>query len=266
NAGQGILDLMGEHGGHAVHRSHGAAMRQLAIDPMGETALLKQDDDRAFGFWQGRCDHIGHALTIARRREVDITLADRSIAFARLGDELEKRTAERHEVDQRLAQQEPCSAIEKLLGGRIDEGDFLALSDDQQGHGKRAGNEADRSAFQQCRRLTHGPSLAYYLGIVWTWTHCRQPSCCVAAKTLISRSNLKPLSCYPVGSVGGTVMSGVAVLVVAAGKGERVGGIVPKQYASLMGKPVLRWTLEALARQTDVTAIQVAIRPEQEAL
>src|SRR5689334_8422278 len=62
------------------------------------------------------------------------------------------------------------------------------------------------------------------------------------------------------------VMSGVAVLVVAAGKGERVGGIVPKQYASLMGKPVLRWTLEALARQTDVTAIQVAIGPEQEAL
>jgi 2-C-methyl-D-erythritol 4-phosphate cytidylyltransferase/2-C-methyl-D-erythritol 2,4-cyclodiphosphate synthase len=61
-------------------------------------------------------------------------------------------------------------------------------------------------------------------------------------------------------------MSGVAVLVVAAGKGERVGGIVPKQYASLMGKPVLRWTLEALARQTDVTAIQVAIGPEQEAL
>jgi 2-C-methyl-D-erythritol 4-phosphate cytidylyltransferase/2-C-methyl-D-erythritol 2,4-cyclodiphosphate synthase len=33
-----------------------------------------------------------------------------------------------------------------------------------------------------------------------------------------------------------------------------------------MGKPVLRWTLEALARQTDVTAIQVAIGPEQEAL
>ena len=61
-------------------------------------------------------------------------------------------------------------------------------------------------------------------------------------------------------------MSGVAVLVVAAGKGERVGGIVPKQYAFLMGKPVLRWTLEALARQTDVTAIQVAIGPEQEAL
>src|SRR5690348_16266166 len=62
------------------------------------------------------------------------------------------------------------------------------------------------------------------------------------------------------------VMSGVAVLVVAAGKGERVGGAVPKQYAPLMGKPVLRWTLDAWVRQPNVTAIQVAIGPDQEAL
>lgn len=61
-------------------------------------------------------------------------------------------------------------------------------------------------------------------------------------------------------------MSGVAVLVVAAGKGERVGGAVPKQYAPLMGKPVMRWTLDAWVRQPNVTAIQVAIGPEQEAL
>ena len=61
-------------------------------------------------------------------------------------------------------------------------------------------------------------------------------------------------------------MSGVAVLVVAAGKGERVGGAVPKQYAPLMGKPVLRWTLDAWVRQPNVTAIQVAIGPDQEAL
>jgi 2-C-methyl-D-erythritol 4-phosphate cytidylyltransferase/2-C-methyl-D-erythritol 2,4-cyclodiphosphate synthase len=61
-------------------------------------------------------------------------------------------------------------------------------------------------------------------------------------------------------------MSGVAVLVVAAGKGERVGGAVPKQYAPLLGKPILRWTLEALGRQPNVSAIQVAIGPEQDAL
>jgi len=59
-------------------------------------------------------------------------------------------------------------------------------------------------------------------------------------------------------------MSGVAVLVVAAGKGERAGGAVPKQYAPLLGKPILRWTLEAFARHPRVTSIQVAVGPGQE--
>jgi 2-C-methyl-D-erythritol 4-phosphate cytidylyltransferase/2-C-methyl-D-erythritol 2,4-cyclodiphosphate synthase len=61
-------------------------------------------------------------------------------------------------------------------------------------------------------------------------------------------------------------MSGVAILVVAAGKGERVGGAVPKQYAPLLGKPTLRWTLEAFARLPSVSAIQVTIGPEQDRL
>ena len=61
-------------------------------------------------------------------------------------------------------------------------------------------------------------------------------------------------------------MSGVAAfLIVAAGKGERAGGAVPKQYAPLLGKPMLRWTVEAFARHPRVTSIQVAIGPDQEA-
>jgi 2-C-methyl-D-erythritol 4-phosphate cytidylyltransferase/2-C-methyl-D-erythritol 2,4-cyclodiphosphate synthase len=59
-------------------------------------------------------------------------------------------------------------------------------------------------------------------------------------------------------------MSGVAVLVVAAGQGERAGGAVPKQYAPLLGKPILRWTLEAFAGHPRVTAIQVAIGAQQD--
>ena len=59
-------------------------------------------------------------------------------------------------------------------------------------------------------------------------------------------------------------MSGVAVLVVAAGKGERAGGPLPKQYAPLLGKPILRWTLEAFARHPRVSAIQVAIGADQD--
>jgi 2-C-methyl-D-erythritol 4-phosphate cytidylyltransferase/2-C-methyl-D-erythritol 2,4-cyclodiphosphate synthase len=61
-------------------------------------------------------------------------------------------------------------------------------------------------------------------------------------------------------------MSGVAVLVVAAGKGERAGGAIAKQYAPLLGKPILRWTLEALLRHPRVVTVQVAIGPEQEEL
>ncbi|MEI9993569.1 MAG: bifunctional 2-C-methyl-D-erythritol 4-phosphate cytidylyltransferase/2-C-methyl-D-erythritol 2,4-cyclodiphosphate synthase [Rhizomicrobium sp.] len=61
-------------------------------------------------------------------------------------------------------------------------------------------------------------------------------------------------------------MAGVAVLVVAAGRGERAGGPVPKQYAPLLGKPILRWTLEAFVRHPAVTAIQVTIGPNDEAL
>ena len=59
-------------------------------------------------------------------------------------------------------------------------------------------------------------------------------------------------------------MSGIAVLVVAAGRGERAGGALPKQYAPLLSKPILRWTLEAFAAHPRVTAIQVAIGPDQD--
>ena len=44
---------------------------------------------------------------------------------------------------------------------------------------------------------------------------------------------------------GARAMS-VTALIVAAGKGERLGGGVPKQYRPLGGKPVLRWAVEAL--------------------
>src|SRR3569832_243135 len=60
-------------------------------------------------------------------------------------------------------------------------------------------------------------------------------------------------------------MAGVAVLVVAAGKGERAGGGLPKQYAPLLGKPILRWTLDAFAGHPKVTAIQVVIGANDEA-
>lgn len=51
----------------------------------------------------------------------------------------------------------------------------------------------------------------------------------------------------------------VTALIVAAGKGERAGSGVPKQYRLLGGKPVLRWAVEGLVRHPAVQAARVVI-------
>ncbi len=55
-------------------------------------------------------------------------------------------------------------------------------------------------------------------------------------------------------------------LIVAAGRGYRVGGPLPKQYLPLAGHPILRHTIQALARHPDIDAVQVLIHPDDQAL
>ncbi len=57
-------------------------------------------------------------------------------------------------------------------------------------------------------------------------------------------------------------MPRIAVLIVAAGKGERSGLSLPKQYESLAGKPMLRRSVEAFG----TLPVQVVIGPGQDAL
>ncbi|GAA4740019.1 bifunctional 2-C-methyl-D-erythritol 4-phosphate cytidylyltransferase/2-C-methyl-D-erythritol 2,4-cyclodiphosphate synthase [Sphingomonas daechungensis] len=56
----------------------------------------------------------------------------------------------------------------------------------------------------------------------------------------------------------------VTALIVAAGKGERLGGEVPKQYQSLGGRPVLRWAVEALIRHPSIDQVRVVIGEGQD--
>lgn len=58
----------------------------------------------------------------------------------------------------------------------------------------------------------------------------------------------------------------VTALIVAAGKGERLGGDMPKQYRSIGGKPLLRWAVEAMASSASIDQIRVVIGPGQEEL
>src|SRR5688572_14757665 len=54
----------------------------------------------------------------------------------------------------------------------------------------------------------------------------------------------------------------VIALVVAAGRGDRAGRGLPKQYAKLAGEPVLRRTLRALLAQKTIHAALVVIGPD----
>lgn len=51
----------------------------------------------------------------------------------------------------------------------------------------------------------------------------------------------------------------IAALIVAAGRGQRVGGERPKQYQSLAGRAVLAWSLEAFLRHPRVSTTRVVI-------
>ncbi len=60
-------------------------------------------------------------------------------------------------------------------------------------------------------------------------------------------------------------MGGCVTLMVAAGRGSRMGGALPKQWLSLAGRPVLRHSLETFAAHPAVDAIRVVIHPDDRA-
>jgi 2-C-methyl-D-erythritol 4-phosphate cytidylyltransferase/2-C-methyl-D-erythritol 2,4-cyclodiphosphate synthase len=60
--------------------------------------------------------------------------------------------------------------------------------------------------------------------------------------------------------------SRVALLIVAAGRGVRLGAGRPKQYLNCAGRPLIARTLETLAAAWPFSAIAVAIRAEDRAL
>ncbi len=57
-----------------------------------------------------------------------------------------------------------------------------------------------------------------------------------------------------------------AVLVVAAGRGQRFGGSQPKQYAPLKDEPLLRRTLRAFVTHPKISTVLAAIHPDDSAI
>src|SRR5207245_8136455 len=61
-------------------------------------------------------------------------------------------------------------------------------------------------------------------------------------------------------------MASVYALVVAAGRGSRFGGAMPKQYLALGGASVLRHAVMALAEHPRISGVLATIRPEDREL
>ena len=55
----------------------------------------------------------------------------------------------------------------------------------------------------------------------------------------------------------------LTALIVAAGKGERLGAESPKQYRPIAGKPVLRWAIESLIHHPAVQSVRVVVGKNQ---
>ncbi len=55
-------------------------------------------------------------------------------------------------------------------------------------------------------------------------------------------------------------------LIVAAGRGSRFGGPLPKQYCLLAGRPVLRHTALAFLNHPAIASVRIAIHPDDRAL
>ncbi len=58
----------------------------------------------------------------------------------------------------------------------------------------------------------------------------------------------------------------VAAVIVAAGRGERAGGDVPKQYRDIAGEPMIRPTLAAFLDHPAIGAVQPVINPADDAV
>jgi 2-C-methyl-D-erythritol 4-phosphate cytidylyltransferase/2-C-methyl-D-erythritol 2,4-cyclodiphosphate synthase len=58
----------------------------------------------------------------------------------------------------------------------------------------------------------------------------------------------------------------IAAVVVAAGRGERAGDGIPKQYRPLLGEPLLRRTLRAFVEHPAIGMVQPVIHPRDAAL
>lgn len=61
-------------------------------------------------------------------------------------------------------------------------------------------------------------------------------------------------------------MAGTVALIVAAGRGSRLGGEIPKQYLPIAGQALLRYSLDTLVNHPAIDAVRLVIHPDDRKL
>lgn len=120
DAGERVLDLVGEHGGKARHRAGGAAVGELPVHLVGHGPLLEHDHDLRAVLGRRRGVDVHDPLAAdPRRSDVDAVLVDARAALADLVDQRQERAAEGDEVRQRMARQHRRGDLEESLRGIV---------------------------------------------------------------------------------------------------------------------------------------------------
>src|SRR5580658_6293979 len=103
DAGERVLHLMRQHRRHRRHRARSVAMHELAVDLVGDRALLQRDDDVVAVLGDGRRLHRHDMGAEARRLDGDAVFGDAVAALAHAGDERKDRAVGRQQLGKRRA-------------------------------------------------------------------------------------------------------------------------------------------------------------------
>ena len=74
------------------------------------------------------------------------------------------------------------------------------------------------------------------------------------------------LEAIGLGFPGSAMAGGIAAVIVAAGRGSRAGGDVPKAYRTLGGQPMIRFSLSLFCDDKHIRPVQPVIHAEDASL
>ena len=121
DAGQRVLDLVGERGAEAGDRARAAAMGQLMIEAVRDRAGMQHHQAVAGALGDRRDVQVDQAADAAVQRQLDAVVGDAVAGQLDAPDQVEQRAVERDQIGQRPVLEHRAAGAEQLLGGRVDE-------------------------------------------------------------------------------------------------------------------------------------------------